>query len=435
MLSAAFASGDRPLAGAQSDMYPSSASNSPAVVIGAGPHGLASAAHLLEAGVPTMVFGDALSFWRETMPDGMLLRSASWASSINDPARKLTVSHWYGGQVPERIPLEDFIDYGLWFQAQAVPELDSRRVSAVERRDGEFSVSLSDGEELAASRVVVAAGIRPFAFVPAPFRELPSSLTSHTSGAPPLAGFAGQTVAVVGGGQSALESAALLHEAGARVEVLVRARSVFWLNRGATIDADGTVLPAVTQRTTPGWRQRRGLYWRSAPTDVGGRVTSWIAAAPDVLRHAPRSVREPLAYHCIRPAGAQWLPERLREVKITTARTVVTAREQEGRAALRLDDGSERVVDHVLLGTGYRVDVRRYPFLTGELLSQLRTIDGYPHLGRGMESSVPGLHFVGGPAAASFGPLMRFVVGTAYTGPALAQGVLGQRRPAFHWAF
>lgn len=383
-----------------------------------------------------MVFGDALSFWRDTMPSGMLLRSASWASSINDPARNLSVSRWYDGrQIPERIPLQDFIEYGLWYRAQAVPNLDPRRVLAVERRDTHFLVSLSDGEQISASRVVVAAGIRPFAYVPAAFRELPSRLTSHTSAAPPLIDFAGQTVAVVGGGQSALEAAALLREAGARVEVLVRARSVFWLNQGATVDADGTVIPAIRRASTPCWRKRRGLYWRAAPTDVGGPITSWIGAAPDVLRHAPRGWREQLAYRGTRPAGAQWLPPRLREVKITTARTVVTAREQDGRAVLRLNDGHQRVVDHVLLGTGYRIDVQRYQFLTTRLLAHLRTVDGYPILGRGMESSVPGLHFVGAPAAASFGPLMRFVVGTAYTGPVLTQGVLARRRPVFHWAF
>ncbi len=51
------------------------------------------------------------------------------------------------------------------------------------------------------------------------------------------------------------------------------------------------------------------------------------------------------------------------------------------------------------------------------------------------ESSVTGLHFTGALAAESFGPAMRFVVGTAYTAPALTQGVLGRRRPLFRWAF
>jgi hypothetical protein len=54
-------------------------------------------------------------------------------------------------------------------------------------------------------------------------------------------------------------------------------------------------------------------------------------------------------------------------------------------------------------------------------------VNGYPLLRPGMESSVPGLHFVGAPAAWSFGPIMRFVSGGWYTGRALAQ-VAGMRQ-------
>jgi hypothetical protein len=114
---------------------------------------------------------------------------------------------------------------------------------------------------------------------------------------------------------------------------------------------------------------------------------------------------------------------------------VTKAEDREGHVHLRLDDGSERSIDHVVLGTGYSIDVRQYPFLDPELLADLRLSEGSPVLHRGLESSVPGLHFLGAPAAESFGPTMRFVVGTAYTAPALTQHVLGQRRPLFRWAF
>jgi FAD-dependent urate hydroxylase len=43
---------------------------------------------------------------------------------------------------------------------------------------------------------------------------------------------------------------------------------------------------------------------------------------------------------------------------------------------------------------------------------------------------VPGLHFVGAPAAESFGPIMRFVSGTPFTGRALAEHIARTRRPA-----
>ena len=56
-------------------MSSSSGLDTPVVVIGAGPHGLAATAHLRGAGVPAVAFGKVVEFWRETMPEGMLLRS------------------------------------------------------------------------------------------------------------------------------------------------------------------------------------------------------------------------------------------------------------------------------------------------------------------------------------------------------------------------
>jgi hypothetical protein len=83
----------------------------------------------------------------------------------------------------------------------------------------------------------------------------------------------------------------------------------------------------------------------------------------------------------------------------------------------------------VILGTGFEVDVRRYPFLDSGIVSRLRLDLGHPVLGNGLESSVAGLHFVGSPAARSFGPIMRFVAGSWYAAPALTDAVTG-RRPA-----
>ncbi len=82
---------------------------------------------------------------------------------------------------------------------------------------------------------------------------------------------------------------------------------------------------------------------------------------------------------------------------------------------LELNDGSQRTVDHVVLATGYRVDVAREPIVGETLRAGLRLHDGYPVLRRGFESSVPGLHFLGAYSAWSFGPIMRFVAGTKFS--------------------
>ena len=89
----------------------------------------------------------------------------------------------------------------------------------------------------------------------------------------------------------------------------------------------------------------------------------------------------------------------------------------------------------MLLATGYRVDVTRYHFLSPALLANLRVSGGYPRLGPGLESSVPGLHFVGAAAAGTFGPVMRFVTGSWFAAPAVTRGVLGKPPAPFVRSF
>ncbi len=395
------------------------------MIIGAGPQGLSAAAHLRAAGVPTLSFGKPMEAWRRSMPAGMILRSLRRSSHIADPDRQLTISRYeQANGVRVRAPslrLEEFVDYGRWFQRHAVPDLDERRIIAVRRYGGGFAVELSDGTELAAGRVVVAAGLPSIGDYPPPYSGLPAALVSHAGEHADLGALSDRRVLVVGGGQSALESAALLHETGATVEVLARAPAIYWLR-----DDD---LP------TPPAPVRRRFAVSPPPTGVGGRVSGWAAALPDVYRHVPARARTEIAARCLRPAGSGWLRPRLAEVPISLGVTAVLAREHEGAVQLRLDDGSERRADHVLLATGYSIDVADYPFLGPELIAEVRRAGGYPILGPGLESSLTGLHFLGAPAAFSFGPIMRFVVGSWYAAPALARRALERRQPPLRRSF
>jgi cation diffusion facilitator CzcD-associated flavoprotein CzcO len=357
------------------------------------------------------------------MPAGMILRSRHRATHIADPHRELTIDQYErseGRTVRDPALLEEFIDYGMWFQRRAVPDLDTRIVRSVAGEDGSFQVRLEDGDEVEAGRVVVAAGLAAFASRPAPFASLPRSLVSHCSEHEDLGALAGGRLAVIGSGQSALESAALLRERGAAVELLARAPNIYWL-------ADDS------QPADP----RRGALAPIPlpPTGVGGRLTGWLAAVPDAFRRLPPGAKPWISYRCIRPAGSGWLKPRLNDVTISCERFVVRGEARDGVVWLLLDDGSERLVDHVLLGTGYEVDVRRYSFLSPALAAQVALAGGYPRLRAGLESSVRGLHFLGAPAAHSFGPIMRFVVGSWYAAPALTAAVLEHRQPPIRLAF
>ena len=97
------------------------------------------------------------------------------------------------------------------------------------------------------------------------------------------------------------------------------------------------------------------------------------------------------------------------------------------RIALRLDDGSRVEADHVLLATGYRIDIARFGIFAPELLRRIERMDGSPALAAGLESSVPGLHFVGSSAVMSFGPLMRFVAGAGHAARAVARAARARR--------
>lgn len=383
-------------------------------IIGAGPYGLACAAHLSHAGVEPLVFGEPMGYWRKHMPRQMLLRSRRCASHIADPTRSLTIDEYEkstGTKLSEPIDIESYIDYADWFRRNAVPDVDRRRVQQVDRVDGGFSLRLDDGEELAADRVVVAAGLEPFAWRPSPLGDLGRELVSHTSDHEDLAGFAGKRVMVVGAGQSALESAAILNEVGADVEILARAPGVVWLAPEDRADLRGRV-----------------KQWTLPPTGVGGMGSGWIAAAPELFRRMPSKMRPEITRRCIAPKGSDWLRPRLADVPLDTGRAVAHATPSETGIRVVLDDGTSRDPDHVLLGTGYAVDVTRYPFLSPRLIGDLEVAGGYPAMRPGFESSVPGLHFVGAPGTLSFGPVMRFVVGTWYAAPALARSMLGRRQ-------
>jgi cation diffusion facilitator CzcD-associated flavoprotein CzcO len=98
-----------------------------AVVVGAGPYGLSTAAHLLGRGLRVAVFGKTLEMWRDRMPKGMWLRSHWWATNLSDPRKDYGFEDFFNEAAYEKgypVPIETFIDYGLWFQRHAVPDGD-----------------------------------------------------------------------------------------------------------------------------------------------------------------------------------------------------------------------------------------------------------------------------------------------------------------------
>jgi cation diffusion facilitator CzcD-associated flavoprotein CzcO len=357
-----------------------------------------------------------MGFWERHMPRGMLVRSAWSASSLSDARAELTLDAYEAAQpqpFARPLPGEELPRYGHWFQERTVPDVDTRLVANVELDGGGFALTTQDGERHAAGRVVIATGLGSFPHRPAQFSQLGDELATHSMDIPEPARFAGQSVAVIGCGQSAVETAALVGEAGAEVELIARDPAIRWLIRGEQLRGIDPFM-------------QRILY---APTDVGPAGVSRLVALPNLFRRLPRALQDRLAYRSIRPAATSWLVDRTTDVTMTFSRQVSRATPDGERALLDLDDGSQRRVDHVILATGYRIDVAAEAILGDSLRPQLRLRNGFPVLRRGFESSIPGLHFVGAYSAWSFGPIMRFVAGTKFTAREIAQVTRTSRYP------
>jgi hypothetical protein len=385
-------------------------------IVGAGPYGLAAASHLRAAGADARVFGSAMSFWRCHMPKGMLLRSP-WPGCSIGARPELSIDSYARARnvTPTKLlPLERFVEYGEWVQRQVVSDLDERKITRIGKAAHGFELTLEDGAAVRVRRVVLAVGLSALDDRPQAFSKMPPNLATHASEHADFAPFAGKRVAVIGAGQSALESAALLSEAGAHVELFSRAPQIRWLAGGPAKTVRDKVRNIVARYLDP-------------PAPVGPFPLNWMVEIPAIFRLLPARLQIRFTERVLRPCGSGWLIERSTAVHFRTATVVVAARPAGNAAELSLSDGSKTEVDHVLLATGYRVNIGRYGLLAPELLKAVQQADGCPVLQGAMESSVAGLHFLGAPSVPGFGPLMRFVAGTGYAARRLTRYVTAQK--------
>jgi thioredoxin reductase len=388
----------------------------PVAVIGAGPFGVSTAAYLRSRGVEFRIFGSPMNRWRTQMPAGMFLKSEGFASNLADPIGRCTLQQFceeetlpYEGA---RVSLETFTRYAVSFQQRLVPMVEDVLVAMLDRQINRFQLRLATGEEVRAKKVVVATGLSHAEYIPAELTKLPAELLSHSSNHHDLGKFKGREVVVIGSGQSALETAALLNEAQATVTLLVRRSSIEWHD-----------IP------TPGPRSLWQRLRRPA-SPMGNGLKLWLcAAAPMAFYHLPEQIRVDVVrtygqrrgtpLEVLGPSGSWWLKERVvGRVAILLGHNVRGAEAKGSKVALHVDgpDGTPRhlTVDHVIAATGYRYNVGSLPFLGQRLISQLRCVQEAPSLSPSFESSIPGLYFTGIASAYNFGPVMRFLCGTDY---------------------
>jgi thioredoxin reductase len=384
-------------------------------IIGAGPYGLSVAAHLDALDIPFRIFGTPLSTWRHHMPAGMTLKSDPFASNLSHPAGEGTLEQYCALQgitydAFDPVSLSVFTSYAMDFQRRYVPSLEERQVVSLDRTGEGFRLVLDDGEEVSAEQVVCAVGITHFSRLPAYLQSLPAELVSHSSAHHDLSGFAGREVAVLGAGSSAVDTAALLHEAGAKTTLVARRASLRFANHGV---GGRTVYERL----------------RHPSSGLGPGVRSWLCEnVPSLFRYVPADYRLEIIRRHLGPFSAGPMKARLEAgVTIRLGEHLDRVKDEHGRLRmyLRHEDGTrdEIVTDHLISATGYVADVRRLTFIANDVRAAIATHSHMPLLSRTFESSIDGLYFVGPPAVNSFGPLMRFMVGSEYAAPTVTRGI------------
>jgi thioredoxin reductase len=361
--------------------------------------------------------------WLSHVPKGMLLKSDGFASSLSAPRNGCRSENDNALRAYCRrngIPYDDlnipvalktFVDYARDFQQRLVPLVHPQSVERLTADNGGFELRLDSRDTVRARRVILAVGITHFGYIPESLAGLPAELVTHSRAHHELDQFKGKDVTVLGGGASAIELAALLHEVGANTRLVVRK-------------------PDVIIFSPPGPKGRN--WWQKIRAPQSGLGPGWRSRIacdlPDLFRYLPADFRLEIVRRHLGPAAAWHLGPRVRNrVPVMGSHKIEGGKVRNGRLqlVLRVSEGQTTTIDtdHVIAATGYRADVGRLTFIDQSLRTQIRRTGSMPALTPNFESSVPGLYFVGNAAAASFGPLMRFVYGCEFTAPRITRHV------------
>ena len=393
-------------------------------IIGAGPYGLSVAAHLEALGVDFRIFGKPMQLWREHMPPGMRLKSDGSSSDLVDPDDTLTLKKFcaaeglahHDSQLP--VALDTFVAYGMTFQRRFVPQLEEKFLSAMERAANGYVLRFDDGDVVIARRVVIAIGVADFVYLPEFLRGLPGEFVSHASRFGAFDALDGKNVTVMGAGASAIDIAGLLRDRGTDVSLMTRR---------ATIEF----------HAPPGHRSWKNRL-RAPNTGIGSGWRLRIFHDQPLAFHIlPESARLHQISTLLGPSAGWFMKDSIvGKVPIMTSLTPRAATVRNGKLHIEATDQFNAtktiVTDHLIAGTGYKIDLRKLDFLNDALRAEIKQVANTPVLSTHFETSAKGLYVIGPASMNNFGPLVRFVHGARYTARRIATH-LGQsvaRNPA-----
>jgi len=390
-------------------------------IIGAGPYGLSLAAHLRKKKTSFRIFGRPMGTWVEGMPAGMSLKSEGFACNLYDPDGRFTLSDYCKeagipyADIGLPVELNTFYSYGKAFQERFVSDLEDTLVTRVAKSNDLFEVTLDTGITVTAQRVVIAAGIGHFPYLPPQLVGLPPEFVSHSCEYHTFDQFSGRDVVVIGAGSSAVDVAVGLSSAGARPQLLTRRPKIPFHGKAPDRRPFLTRIKAPWSGLGPGWRSRlccdMPLLFHVMPLEFRAKVVKkHLGPAPGWFTREKVVGRIPM------------------HVDLSLEKAEVV--QDKIRLQLRSSSGESAALsaDHVIAGTGYRVNLQKLGFLVEDVRQQIATEHGSPRLSSHFESSVSGLYFVGTPAALSFGPLLRFTFGAGFAASRISRHLSLQTR-------
>ncbi|RMF07011.1 MAG: NAD(P)/FAD-dependent oxidoreductase [Candidatus Neomarinimicrobiota bacterium] len=347
----------------------------PVLIIGAGPYGL-SLGHFLHARqTPFLLVGKTMELWRNHTFDSMKLRSDYATSILHDPYRRYSferfarvwgtsLHRWRG-----RLPVTVFRQYIDWCERQFPFRPEEQYVMSLQQAGPRFRARLQNGDEVVADRVVVATGIAHHLHLPPELSVHPRVIHSYHSTS--IQALQNCRVLVVGAGQSAAESLAVLQNQGNQVEWYARTPPVFY----------------------------------SEPLNLPKPLFDLILRLPGMLHRLP----------------PRWVHTGLNRFSATTItpdfRTALTGMKRHTLCPPVND------FDVVVAATGYRYRLEDQSYLHSSLRRKIRTYSGLPLVNQYFASSVPGLHFLGAMTEPFFGPSMKFMIGSGYAARVLSHAL------------
>jgi cation diffusion facilitator CzcD-associated flavoprotein CzcO len=360
------------------------------LIIGAGPFGLAMAAHAQHLGIDYLIAGKAMEFWKNNMPEGMYLRSkCDWHL---DPEGNATIENFLAAQnltsaEVEPISRDFYLSYTAWFQHQKQITVLPAYIARLDFiGDHNFLAYTNEGAEIYAENVVVAVGFKYFLHIPPELHQiLPAGSYTHTCDYADMTAMTGKRCLIIGGRQSAFEWAALLSEADA-----------------ASIHIS--------------YRHNSPLFAASDWSWVN-KIVEDMLESPAWFRNLSQEEKDSLSYKLWTEGRLKiepWLERRVMKENIKSWPLTLVKdckKLSTGELAVTLNNGHEIIVDHIILATGYKVNISQVPFIAdGNTALTLSTHNGFPVLDAHFQANLPGLFITSMPASQDFGPFFGFTI-------------------------